>query len=160
VNVENINAGDGIVNVYRSNERWLETIDRHFRVVTKRHLFSKLVEDTLAGHIELRLVFYKDSFIVVAANDGQLKVARRFEFGNEADVLYHVLNTCQQVDINISEIPVYISGIIEQDAPAFRLLEKYADLIVIDDLAHDALPGGQQDTYPRHYFTSFINLLS
>jgi hypothetical protein len=157
VNVEHVNVAPGILNVYRSNENWQEIISRHFRAVTKRHLYSKLVEDTIARRMEIRVIFYKDSFIVVALNDDQLRIARSFDFSNDADILYHLLNTCKQVDIIPSEVALYICGLIDTNTPAFALLGKYFDLIVINNEESRSLP---ENKYPDHYFNSFINLLS
>jgi hypothetical protein len=160
VNVENINIAPGIVNVYRSNENWQEIIGRHFRAVTKRHLFSKLVEQAIAGSEQLRAIFYKDSFILVAVKNKQLKFIRSFEFCSDADVLYHILNVCKQVDIDAVTATLQICGFIGKDSSTFQVLRKYLGTIKTDNASYDALPAEQQEQYPHHYFTSFINLLS
>jgi hypothetical protein len=159
VNVENINVAPGIVNVYRSHESWQDVISRSFRAVTKRHLYSKLVEDVVTDD-ELRLIFYKDSFIIIAVKDGQLKITRNFDFANDADALYHILNVCRQVDIKLDETLVSICGLINLDSTLFTLLEQYCDTILINDSPKLTLPAGQEERYPSHYFTSFVNLLS
>lgn len=160
VNVENINVAAGIVNVYRSNENWQEIIGRYFRAVTKRHLYSKLAEQAFANNEELRAVFYTNTFIIVAVKNKHLKIIRSFDFSNDADVLYHILNTCKQVDIDVAETTMYISGFIEKDSATFQLLNKYIGTVKLDNIAYDALPAIQQHDHPHHYFTSFINLLS
>jgi hypothetical protein len=159
VNVENINVAPGIVNVYRSHESWQDIIGRNFRAVTKRHLYSKLVEDIIAKD-ELRLIFYKGSFIIIGVKDGQLKIARSFDFANDADALYHILNVCRQVDIKPGETLVSICGLISLDSTLFTLLEKYCDTILVNDSPGLTLPAGHEERYPAHYFTSFVNLLS
>lgn len=160
VNVENINVAPGIVNVYRSDEAWQEIINRYFRVVTKRHLYSKLVEQSVANNEQLRLVFYKGSFTIVAMHNKQLKLVRSFDAENDADVLYHTLNVCKQVDIDPSSSTVIVSGLVEKNSAIITSLKKYFATLKLDNAAYDALPSDQQEQYPHHYFTSFINLLS
>jgi hypothetical protein len=158
INVENINVVPGIVNVYRSSEDWQGIIGQYFRAVTKRHLYSKLVEESIAGNKELKLVLYKDSFTIVAAKDQQLKLVRSFGYNADADVLYHILNACMQAGIVAAEIPVNVSGFIDEQSSLFNLLGKYFGVLVIDNI-HQG-PPDQQDQYPSHYFTHFFNLLS
>jgi hypothetical protein len=160
VNVENINIAPGIVNVYRSNENWQEIISKYFRAVTKRHLYSKLVEQAVTNNEQLRVIFYKDSFTIVAVKNKQLKIVRSFDYKNDADALYHILNVCKQVDIDAADTSLFVSGFIEKDSSLFQLLKKYIGTAKLDNASYDALPADQQSQYPHHYFTSFINLLS
>lgn len=160
VNVENVNVSPGIVNVYRSREQWHDIIARHFRAVTKRHLYSRLIEHVLVNGEQVRVVFYRDSFVVVAAKDRQMKIARSFSFTNDADVLYQLLNTCTQVDIDAASTTLYVSGFIGKESDTFRLLKKYFGTVKADNASYDSLPKELLDKYPRHYFTSFFSLLS
>jgi hypothetical protein len=156
INVENINVHPGIVNVYRSRENWQEIIGRYFRAVTKRHLYSKLVEECVKGNTELKVILYKDSFTFIAAPGQQLRMARSFQYSDDADVLYHLLNSCKQSDIVAAEMPLNISGFINEDSSLFSLLGKYFGALVIDNIH----PVDQHEQYPSHYFTHFFNLLA
>ena len=158
VNVENINVAPGIVNVYRSDEHWQEVINRHFRAVTKRHLYSKLVEQAIAADQQIRLIFYNDSYIIVAVKNRQLRIIRSFALGSDADVLYHILNVCKQADIDVPGTTLNLCGTIDSDSSTCSLLRKYF-VVRLQNADHDVFPG-DQNQYPRHYFTSFINLLS
>jgi len=160
VNVENIDITPGIVNVYRSNEHWQEIINRHFRVVTKKHLYSKLVEDVVAGNESLRIIIYQNTFTIVAVKNKQLKIVRSFSFSSDADVLYHILNVCKQVDIDVASAPMHVSGFVDKDSSLLQLLKKYIGSVKLYNAAYNDMPSVEKDQYPHHYFTSFINLLS
>lgn len=160
VNVENVNVSPGIVNVYRSNEQWQDIVGRHFRAVTRRHLYSRLVEQFLSTDQQLRIVFSNNSFILLAAKARQLKIVRRFTFNSDADVLYYLLNTCKQVDLDLSETTLHVAGFIEKDSTLYKLLRDYCGNLKPDNAASDALGEAQRDRYPHHYFTSFISLLT
>jgi hypothetical protein len=159
VNVENVNVQPGIVNVYRSIENWQEIISRYFRAVTKRHLYSKLVEDCMADKIDLSVIFYKDSFVVTIAPGQQLKMVRRFGYNSDADVIYHLLNTCKQTGTLPEALQINITGFIEENAPLALSLTNYFGAMVVG-VPHHAVPADQNGKYPSHYFTHFFNLLS
>ena len=160
VNVENVNTLPSMVNVYRSKDRWHDIIARHFRAVTKRHLYSRLVEQVLMNGEQVRLVFYKHSFVMVAAKERQVKIARSFSFSNDEDVLYQLLNACTQVDIDAAETTFNVSGFLDKDSSAFKLLKKYCGTVKLDNASYDVFSKQEQDRYPHHFFTSFISLLS
>jgi hypothetical protein len=160
VNVENINVSPGIVNVYRSNEHWQDIISNYFRAITKRHIYSKLVEEAIEANNNLTVQFYRSEMIVVAAKNKQLKIVRSFSFSNDADVLYHLLNVCKQVDMDATETTLSISGLINTDSNIFLQLQKYFAQLKLNNASEELLPADQLKQYPLHYFTPFFKLLS
>lgn len=160
VNVENINVAPGIVNVYRSNENWQNVINNYFRAVTKRHLYSHIVENAVAANEHLTVQFYQSEMIVVAVKNKQLQLVRSFSYTNDADVLYHLLNVCKQVDIDTAEATLSISGFITTDSGNYKQLQKYFGKLKLNNASKNLLPPDQLKQYPSHYFTSFFNLLS
>lgn len=160
VNVENINVSPGIVNVYRSNEQWQDIISNYFRAVTKRHIYTKLVEETIEANDNLTVRFYRNEITVVAAKNKQLKIVRSFSFGNDADVLYHLLNVCKQVDMDAAETTLSISGLINTDSNVYLQLQKYFAQLNLNNASAEMLPADQLKQYPLHYFTPFFKLLS
>lgn len=160
VNVENIDVTPGIVNVYRSNENWQEIINRYFRVVTKKHLYTKLVEEVINANGSLRVIVYENAFIIAAVKNKQLKIVRSFGYSSDEDVLYHILNVCKQVDIDIESAMLHISGFVEKNSSLLQLLKKYIGHIQLVNASYNDMPSEEKDQYPHHYFTSFINLLS
>jgi hypothetical protein len=157
VNVENVNVQPGIVNVYRSREDWQQLISQYFRAVTKRHLFSKLVESYAGDGIKVQ--FYKDQMVVIARRDDHLQLARSFELSADEDAVYHLLNVCKQTGINPAEIPIYVSGFIEENSAAFGYISKYFDVVVMDNASILLLQRNNPGPYPDQYFAPFFNLL-
>ncbi len=160
VNVENINVSPGMVNVYRSNDHWQDIISNYFRAVTKKHIYSKLVEQAIEASENLTVQFYRNEMIVVATKKKQLKIVRSFSFSNDADVLYHLLNVCKQVDMDAAETTLSISGLINTDSNIFLQLQKYFAELKLNNASKELLPEEQLKQYPLHYFTPFFKLLS
>jgi hypothetical protein len=158
INVENVNVNPGIVNVYRSNENFSDIINSYFRAVTKRHLFSKLVEDI--SHDCLKVQFYKNEMVVVAISNNQLQLARSFEFMSDEDAVYYLLNSCKQTGIDPANTTITATGFIDESSKLAGMLKQYFDTVKFDSTALNTLPQEELSKYPSHYFTGFFNLLS
>lgn len=158
VNVENVNVQPGIVNVYRSDESWQQVIPHYFRAVTRRHLFSKLIENAPADWFYVR--FYNEEMVVVTAKDKHLQLARNFECTGDDDIVYHLLNTCKQTGIDPADTILEIEGFIDMGSTAVQLLKKYFKQVKSLAPAPGFLPDNIHSEYPAHYFTPFFKLLS
>lgn len=156
INVENINVQPGIVNVYRSDSNWQNIITHYFRAVTKRHLFSRLIETVPTNCVKVQ--FYNHEMIVVAANN-QLQLARRFEISTDEDAVYHLLNACKQTAIDPLNTTLEVSGLINTESQLFQLLKQYFGEVQLQNANENILPQQELLKYPLHYFTPFFNLL-
>jgi hypothetical protein len=156
INFENVNVNPGIVNVYRSNEGWSDIITHHFRAVTKRHLYSKLVEQALSSPDAIHVTFYKDEMLVIAVKQQQLQLIQSFSYQAAEDIVYHLLNTCKQTDTEANETNINVSGLIDIDSNNYKLLKKYFPKLKLQNTDTQL----QQNEYPLHYFTPFFNLLA
>jgi hypothetical protein len=158
VNVENVNVQPGIVNVYRSDESWQQAIRHYFRAVSKRHLFSKLIENAPADQFHVQ--FYKEEMVVVATKDKHLQLARSFEFSGDDDIVYHLLNSCKQTGIDPANTILGIEGFIDTGSKAVQVLKKYFKQVKPMAPAQGFIADDIHSEYPLHYFTPFFKLLS
>ncbi len=158
INVENVNVQSAIVNVYRSNENWQQIISQYFRAVTKRHLFSKLIESSTTNGLKVQ--FYKDEMVVIGRRDDQLQLARSYHFSTDEDAVYHLLNTCKQTAIDPSITTLQLSGLVDENSGILNLLRKYFASVKLQQPVAGILPHSELSKYPLHYFSPFFNLLS
>jgi hypothetical protein len=158
INVENVNIQPGIIHVYRSNEQWQRLLTQSFRAVTKRHLFSKLIETAPAGSLKLQV--YKNEIIIIAMNHQGPQLVRSFEWETDEDILYHLLNTCKQTGIDAINSTIDVCGFIDADSKAMQLLKQYFGKVKLDTPQQGIMPSEELSKHPLHYFTPFINLLS
>jgi hypothetical protein len=157
VHVEHVNVPGGMVNVYRSELKWQELLNDHFRVVNKRHLFSRLLENNDEHNVYT--CFYQHHLTMMATVNGQLQLVRSFDRGDDADVLYHLLNTCRRLELEPGETKIRVAGFIDQSSTLYNWLDKYFEQVV--PLGADAAQlDGNMEQYPLHYFTPFFKLLS
>jgi hypothetical protein len=74
-----------------------------------------------------------------------------FRIAGENDIIYHVLNTCKQLNVSCEKI--YLSGSIIEDSEAMKLLKKY-----FSQLCHlpNELPFGLPRDLNENYFTNLL----
>jgi hypothetical protein len=159
INVENVDVQPGVVNVYRSNEQWPDVINEYFRAVTKRHLFSRLIET--AANDSVHVQFCKKEMIVIANGNKQLQLARSFDYLSNEDALYHLLNAFKQTRIDPAQTHIVVAGFIDESSALATMLHQYFASMSFDNtVAKNILPQDALSKYPSHYFTSFFKLLS
>ena len=98
------------------------------------------------------------SFVQVAyVENGQLKFSNAFEFGNENDMLYRILQVAESFSLDKKSVPVNISGHLTSEDSHYKLLEKYFANISFRG-HHESKDYG----YPFQQVDShlFVNLLS
>jgi len=100
----------------------------------------------------IKAVFYQNHFVLMAVEKGQLKLIRRFNYKTSDDVIYHVLNTATQLNMNIEETDVIVSGLIDLQSVLYRELYKYVNHLKVDSIADASLDAAE---YPAHYLIPF-----
>lgn len=157
VHVESINVSPGIVNVYRTQEMWNEITNRYFRVSTRRHLHSRLVEQATGNGNSIHARFYESAFTLTVTRDGVPQLVRSFNFDGAADSLYWLMNACKQFDLD-TMTRLVLGGFIDEDGEAYRLISTYFPGTVLEGNGEVEMPADPGK--PAHYFSPFIKLLS
>ena len=67
--------------------------------------------------------------ILVIASD-RVRLLNRYSLNDPSDFIYHTLNTMKQLELDPESIPVYLSGIINEEHPLKELLVKYIRNII------------------------------
>ncbi len=100
----------------------------------------------------------RDEFSLILIHRNQLLLAQTYLYITPADVLYILLNVCQQHGISQELLQLELSGLIEKDSSLYREIHQYFLDVNFrspswgDDSSHD-------QSYPPHFFTSFNDLV-
>lgn len=135
----------------------------HFKVVNENlpgakqlHKYCALVRSVKntaeANNNFIKTIFYQNHFVLMAVENEQLKLIRRFNYKTSDDVIYHVLNTTAQLNMNIEETDVIVSGLIDLQSVLYRELYKYIHHLKVDSIADASLDDTE---YPAHYLIPF-----
>lgn len=98
------------------------------------------------------------SFDLFAMKEGRLELYNQFEMESENDLLYHIINTAQQLEFDMTKTTVHLSGTIEEDSATYQLLKEYIKNIELN-LGLDKYEFGLSlSTINKYNYMSLLNL--
>jgi len=158
---DELSAEMGIVTAFRLDEEVPEQINRRLIMVEFHHVFSKMAEHLLQqdnkATDKIKVQFYYKHIIVGVMKNSQLHLVQFFNYQTPEDVLYFLLNICQQLGLHTAQVMLEISGMIDLQSALYNELNKYFATIAMEEVNMKNLP---QDFhhYPPHYLSPFFNL--
>jgi hypothetical protein len=158
---DELSADMGIVTAFRLDEEVPEQINRRLIMVEFHHVFSKMAEHLLQqdnkATDKIKVQFYYKHIIVGVMKNSQLHLVQFFNYQTPEDVLYFLLNICQQLGLHTAQVMLEISGMIDLQSALYNELNKYFANIAMEEVNMKNLP---QDFhhYPPHYLSPFFNL--
>ena len=94
---------------------------------------------------------------IAVFKDQNLLFFNKFQIKNSEDLLYYLLLTYQSHNLDASQIPLYLSGLIEKNSPMFQLIFDYIRTIhFLNTIKEFTYPKTINDL-PKHYFFNLIN---
>ena len=106
----------------------------------------------------LHVIFYEERMIVSVYKKGQLQLLQNFLYSEPKDVLYHLLNCCQQLNINQHEVSLQLSGFIEKQSAIYRELMMYFSNVSFEEPDDSISRTGLFKAYPLHYFSPILKM--
>ena len=81
-----------------------------------------------------------------------------FPYETPEDLSYQLLNLAEQFGLDIAELQIYVSGLIDTESIIHNELLKYFLNVDPDPGRADLSKGAVFDNYPAHYFTAASSL--
>ena len=148
-------ADKKIYNVYRMPAPVHQVIIEQFPLAAFSHHYSLLVKQDITGDL-LKVIFYKDSFIAMLVKAGELQIIQTYPYRSGADVVYHLLNICEQFKMN--NVPLRIGGMIDADSDLHKEISHYFSPVTFDEPpAEYKFVDGLKKLRP-HYFSHLFSL--
>ena len=147
-----------IYNIYRMPAAIHQVISNQFPLAVFTHQYSFLLKQQFTNADLLKVIFYRDTFIAALIKAGELQIIQTYPYKAGTDVVYHLLNICQQ--FKIINVPVRIGGMIETDADLHKEISHYFKNVSFDELpAEYEFTNGLKEL-PPHYFSHLFSLAS
>ncbi len=107
----------------------------------------------------IKVIFYSDRIIVLIFKNHQLQLVQSFSFQDASDVVYHLLNCCEQFNMSTEEVVLQISGLIDKQSAVYNELAKFFLNFLFDEIG-DSINVSEEtkDQYPVHYYSSFLKM--
>jgi hypothetical protein len=148
-------TGWQLYNVYSVPGEILEWISRKFPMAKCRHQYSIHINKVSAGDPggDLAVDFRKEFFTAVATRNNKLLLAQTFEYTTPEDVLYYLLNICQQFSLSQQEVKLQLSGLVDKQSSLYNELYHYFINLEFREVNWKAT-----GEYPAHFFTTLNDL--
>ena len=152
-----------IYNVYRIPTEIQRLFQFKFKTAKHLHYYSLLLKSHKkfsAAELpeNMQVVFLDDRMIVSVFKKGQLQLIQSFDYANQMDVAYHLLNCCQQLGLNQNQVGLQISGFVERRSSVYNEIAKYFSNISFEEIGNGIQVTDTLDKYPLHYFSSLLKL--
>lgn len=106
---------------------------------------------------EIHTLFYNNKLIVSVLKKDGLQLMRSFEYETAEDVVYYLLNICQQYNIDCEKVTLIISGLIADHSVMYAELQKYFMFLKLTERPADFKYSEAFDEYPQHFFTPIFS---
>lgn len=151
-----------VYHIYRVPIALHDALEMHFPRARFSHSFSCWLKISKRGEPntngeELYTIFYNNKLTISLLKDGNLQLLRSFEYETAEDVVYHLLNICQQYGIDCEKVLLNVSGLIADQSAMYTELQKYFILLRLQERPADFKYADVFDEYPAHFFTPIFN---
>ncbi|MGI8582128.1 MAG: DUF3822 family protein [Chitinophagaceae bacterium] len=145
-----------IYNVYRMPAAIRHIIVNQFPLASFAHQYSLLIKQSSLNSDLLKAIFYRDTFVAALLRGGELQIINIYLYQAATDVVYHLMNICQQ--FKMTDVPLGIGGMIEINSDMHKEIRHY-----IPNITFDELPPGYEFTnslkkLPSHYFSHLFSI--
>jgi hypothetical protein len=106
----------------------------------------------------MKTFFYPDKMAVMVFKSGKLQLIQHFSYQDSKDVLYHLLNCCQQLSLSREELYLELSGMIEKKSALYDDLELYFLNIHFDSMEDSIKMTDELMQFPNHFFASLLKM--
>lgn len=147
---------DDKIVAYKVSGDHLRLVEDHFPNAQQLHKYTTLVKSVnQSSHVRtfIKTVFYQNHFLLMAVEDGVLKLIQTFNYKTSEDVIYHILNTTVQLKMDAENTEVIVSGLIDLQSVLYRELYKYIHQLKVDTLPDNTASATHE--YPEHYLLPF-----
>jgi hypothetical protein len=149
------------VNVFSIPSEITTLMVNHFPELKFHHQATAFLDNTIAkseteGHV-VGVMSYKKYFDIAVCNSGKLFLYNNFEFQNENDFVYHIVNIYQQLKISDSATKLYLSGDIDRDDEKYKLLCRFVKNATFVKTPESSNVKYQFKEIPEHYLTNLLN---
>ncbi len=90
---------------------------------------SMLLQHRAEAHSKILLHVRRDSFDLVVTEGRTLQLCNVFDYKAPEDVLYHVLNAMEQLNLNPANETLIMAGQVEKKSAVYEILHKYVSNI-------------------------------
>jgi uncharacterized protein DUF3822 len=150
-----------IYNVYGIPSGILSLLLEKFPAAIHSHQYSFL-PDIIKGvdSSHLYCITENNYITVMLIKGSQLQVIQNFLFQTAIDAIYYLLNVCEQYEVDMKELTLYITGVLKNDTDLFNELNIHFSNIVLEHLPDNFSYDAEIAKLPSYYFSHLFSIAS
>lgn len=153
-------TSSAIYNHYRITKKEESVIRKYFPNATVFHSTSLQLEQLNGSDNLLYCIIFHNTIKVILFKNSTLQIVQQYSYIVPEDVVYHLLNTCEQHNLNTSEIHLTLSGMIDEQSKLYNEIYRYFLHITFDKVDEDIVLPAEISEHPRHFFSHLTALAS
>ncbi len=158
IKADEINAKN-IYNVYSIPTEIDLLLEETFPLSNRFHSNSKQIQSSDKNNTLFCSIFYDSIKVILFKNEG-LEIVQQYKFNTPENVVYHLLNICQQHNVTVEEITLAISGMITEDSQLYKQLYNYFINIEFDKIPDSISIDEKMQFLPSHFLRHLTILAS
>ena len=147
-----------IFNDYAVDKKIAEALLTGFPMATCYHASSLQLKRPVPGGERLSCIIFHNSIKLFLFKDNKLQLVQQFGYTKPVDVAYHLLNCCQQYEINATSVELELSGMIDAHSNLYNELHKYFLNISFEQQDPAITAQERIRFYPTHFFSHLTAL--
>lgn len=116
-------------------------------------IFRTLTEDVNQW---IKLYVLPSCINLVVLKGEQLQIAKSFYYETPEDIIFHLLNVVDKYDLDVSQVTVEVSGLLDLSSATWKELGKYFLNISMEKCPSFSGENATNTDLPSHYFTPFL----
>lgn len=152
-------AGCSQYNVFRVPTDIHSLFQRHFARGKYWHYYSLWMEcrqkQPGGGDDYLTVIFYPKRILVAAVGNREVRLFQSFEYEAAEDVVYYLLNICRQFEFTPENIPLKMSGMLDESSTMYSEIFKYFGQAQLESFTFTT---PVLEEYPPHFFSPLLKL--
>ena len=142
---------ESMYNCYRIPRALHEVMQSQFIVASSVHQYSLFLKKAADKTDHLSVIFYTQKVIICLVKDGKYQLVNSYDYQIPEDVCYILLNISNQ--FNLENIPLKISGLIEEKSALYKEIYKYFNHIELETFREGYHYSDEISKFPPHYFS-------
>jgi hypothetical protein len=152
-----------LFNVYRIPPDLHQLLQQTFTAGKYWHYYSLLLKsfkmfDSAEKEDCIKVIFYADKMVTLVVRDGKVHLVQTFLYQDTKDVIFHLLNCCQQLGISQEEVKLILGGLIDRQSALSTELHKYFLRIQFEAIDESIKVTDELKELPLHYFSSLLKM--
>ncbi len=152
------------VNIFSIPTKFKKLFTEHFNNIRFFHQSTPFIENALIENknqkFDYKVFIYNhvSFFDILVISPQRLLFYNSFQYHNENDFIYYIMNVFEQLKLNPTQIPVFLMGNISKLSDYYKVLKKFIVDVKFEKRINTVSYSYVFDQIPEHYFLNMLNL--